>query len=774
MSVPEHCRPLLNHLLALVANGEQSKCRVYPALLRLEAALTKDATRWDVVGIRRDLPERISTWLVDHFPFDLESVQSRRARPKIKKLATEWRISPRHILFHFAYDYSFQGEPFFAALVRMAHLIPNFPTALSNLWEQATNRRALVANRPGLQRNAVGLILADVENATQAMRSTSSANVSKPEPKNDEPEAQERPKEQEQLEKEQQQPAKEQEHGREHQPDGEQQLNRELDSEEEQDPEKEQESEEEGQPEVGRREDRERTGVTNGGSTTTMPSVDGAAVQSLKTVFPATRMGPQTPSQTLESHAGRGVGILAEAKTSTNSLIGHQKSPQTINFSDDDDEEDNEVPYDTPELGDSGNLFGACDSPTLVESSRSAVNRPVLISHPAPDEPSPLQAKAALNLLGKQNFPKTSTIPAAFASKGLAQTSTTQNTFLKRPFPDCDVQGPSTAATKKARTEPSAMSEPRSSILDGDSSARNQRLDRALYRICAVYDSRALAVGLGTMEEIISEAYTPRPELLNAVPLSSTILLPLPSDGNSSAIAVLRNRPDMWTVDLFDPTADVVSDNVQGMIESFFKHHLPEVEEIPKCILCSCPSLLRLADQAVYAFAIGLHALVSVPLPRKLPDRLWRLVLASVVDVDLEATEWKKLVPMTRVSLQPRVSEHLPNSMSTEQQVVECMRIAEECRRWQSRLEVQMKQTVGELQQVAADVASVSTVVALLLRGGGAQTELRAEGEVESTASTRNELQDMEAHLGSLRLQLNEEMLDHKRFIKDLTTAGMR
>ncbi|KAJ3951347.1 hypothetical protein N0V92_012247 [Colletotrichum tropicale] len=764
MSVPEHCRPLLNDLLALVANGEQSKRRVYPALLRLEAALTKDTTRWDVVGIRRDLPERVSTWLVDHFPFDLESVQSRRARPKIKKLATEWHVSARHILFHVAYDYSFQGEPFFAALVRMAHLIPNFPTALLNLWEQATNRRSLVTNRPGMQRNAVGLILSDVQNATQAIRSTSSANVSKPEPKDVEPEAQERPEEQEQPEKEQQQPAKEQEHGREHQSDEEQQFNRKLDSEEEQDSDKEQESEEEGQPEVGRREDRERTSVTNGGSTTTMSSVDGAAVQSFK------RMGSQTPSQTLESHAGRGVGILAEAKTSTNSLIGHRKSPQTINFSDD-DEEDEEVPYHTPKLGDSGNLFGTCDSPTLVESSRSAVNRPVLIPHPAQDEPSPLQAKAALNLLAKQNFPKTSTIPAAFASKGLAQISTTQNTFLKRPFPDCDVQGPSNAATKKARIEPSAMSEPRSSILDDDSSARNQRLDRALDRICAVYNSRALAVGLGTMKETISEAYTPRPELLNAVPLSSTILLPLPSDGNSSAMAVLRNRADMWTIDLFDPTADVVSDNVQEMIESFFKHHLPEAEEIPKCILCSCPSLLWLADQAVHAFAIGLHALVSVPLPRKLPDRLWRLVLASVLDVDLEATEWKKLVPMTRVSPQPRVSERLPNSMSTAQQVMECMRIAEECRRWQSRLEIQMKQTVGELQQVAADVASVSTVVALLLRGGGAQTKPRADEEVEA-ASTRKELQDVEAHLGSLRLQLNEEMSDHKRLIKDLTTAG--
>ncbi|KAI8209519.1 hypothetical protein K4K52_000324 [Colletotrichum sp. SAR 10_76] len=400
MSVPEHCRPLLNDLLTLVTNGEQSKSRVYPALLRLEAALTKDATRWDVVGIRRDLPERISTWLVDHFPFDLESVQSRRARPKIKKLATEWHISTRHILFHFAYDYSFQGEPFFAALVRMAHLIPNFPTALSNLWEQATNRRALVANRPGMQRNAVGLILADVENATQAIRNTSSANASKPESKDDESEAQERPEEQEHPEKEQQQPAKAQEHGREHQSDEEQQFNRKLDSEEEQDSEKEQESEEEEQPEVGRREDRERTSVTNGGSTTTMSSVDGAAVQSLKTIFPATRMGPQTPSQTLEYHTIRGVGSLAEAKTSTNSLIGHRKSPQTINSSEEDDEEDEEVPYHTPKLGASGDLLGTCDSPTLVESSRSAVNRPVLIPRPAPDEPSPLQAKAALNLLG--------------------------------------------------------------------------------------------------------------------------------------------------------------------------------------------------------------------------------------------------------------------------------------------------------------------------------------------------------------------------------------
>ncbi|KAI8259025.1 hypothetical protein K4K56_006842 [Colletotrichum sp. SAR 10_98] len=353
MSVPEHCRPLLNDLLALVANGEQSKRRVYPALLRLEAALTKDATRWDVIGIRRDLPERISAWLVDHFPFDLESVQSRRARPKIKKLATEWHISARHILFHFAYDYSFQGEPFFAGLVRMAHLIPNFPTALSNLWEQATNRRALVTNRPGMQRNAVGLILSDVENATQAIRSTSSANVSKPEPKDDQPEAQERPEEQEQPEKE-------------HHSDEEQQFNRKLDSEEEQDSEKEQESDEEGQPEVGRREDRERTSVTNGGSTTTMSSVDGAAIQSLK------RMGPQTPSQTLESHAGCGVDILAEASTSTSSLIGHRKSPQTIDFSEEDDEEDEEVPYHTPKLGASGDLFGTCDSPTLVESTRSA------------------------------------------------------------------------------------------------------------------------------------------------------------------------------------------------------------------------------------------------------------------------------------------------------------------------------------------------------------------------------------------------------------------
>ncbi|EQB52847.1 hypothetical protein CGLO_07496 [Colletotrichum gloeosporioides Cg-14] len=274
------------------------------------------------------------------------------------------------------------------------------------------------------------------------------------------------------------------------------------------------------------------------------------------------------------------------------------------------------------------------------------------------------------------------------------------------------------------------------------------------------------------MKETISEAYTPQPELLDAARLSSTILLPLPSGGDSSAMAVLRNRADVWTIDLFDPTANVVSDNVQEMIESFFKHHLPEVEEIPKCILCSCPSLLRLADQAVYAFAIGLHALVSVPLPRKLPDRLWRLVLVSVLNVDLEATEWKQLVPKTRVSPQPRVSEHLPNSMSTAQQVVECMRIAEECRRWQSRLEIQMKQTVRELQQVAADVASVSTVIALLLRGGGAQTESRDEEEIESTASTRKELQDAEAHLGSLKLQLNEEMSDHKRLIKDIITAS--
>ncbi|KAE9566224.1 hypothetical protein CGMCC3_g17610 [Colletotrichum fructicola] len=112
--------------------------------------------------------------------------------------------------------------------------------------------------------------------------------------------------------------------------------------------------------------------------------------------------------------------------------------------------------------------------------------------------------------------------------------------------------------------------------------------------------------------------------------------------------------------------------------------------------------------------------------------------------------------------------------MSTAQQVVEYMRIAEECRRWQSRLETQLKQTVGELQQVAADVASVSTVVALLLRGGGAQTEPRAEEEVESHASTRKELQHVEAHLGSLRLQLNEEIADHKRLIEDLTTASVR
>ncbi|KAF3808140.1 hypothetical protein GCG54_00007921 [Colletotrichum gloeosporioides] len=112
--------------------------------------------------------------------------------------------------------------------------------------------------------------------------------------------------------------------------------------------------------------------------------------------------------------------------------------------------------------------------------------------------------------------------------------------------------------------------------------------------------------------------------------------------------------------------------------------------------------------------------------------------------------------------------------MSTAQQVVECMRIAEECRRWQSRLEIQMKQTVRELQQVAADVASVSTVIALLLRGGGAQTESRDEEEIESTASTRKELQDAEAHLGSLKLQLNEEMSDHKRLIKDIITASVR
>ncbi|EQB52848.1 hypothetical protein CGLO_07497 [Colletotrichum gloeosporioides Cg-14] len=387
MSVPEHCRPLLNELLTLVANGEQSKRQVYPALLRLEAALTKDTTSRDVVGIRRDLPERISNWLVDHFPFDLESVRSLRARPKIKKLARDWHVSARHILFHFAYDYSFQGEPFFAALARMARLIPHFPTALSNLWEQATNRRALVTNRQGMQRNAVGLILADVETATLAIRSTAAANVPKSEPKDDEPEEQERPEEQEQ-------PAKEQESEKEQQ------------SEREQDSEKERESEEEEQTEVGRREARGRAGVPSGGNTTTMSSVNGdTAVQPLKAIGPATQMGPQTPLHILEAVHGVGIRAQAEAEaeanTSTTSLIGHRKSPQMISSSEEDDEEDEEVPHCTPELGASGDLFGTCDSPTLVESSRSAVNRPVLIPRPAPDEPSPLQAKAALSVLGK-------------------------------------------------------------------------------------------------------------------------------------------------------------------------------------------------------------------------------------------------------------------------------------------------------------------------------------------------------------------------------------
>ncbi|KAJ0296729.1 hypothetical protein Brms1b_013687 [Colletotrichum noveboracense] len=130
---------------------------------KIEQELLDDG--YDKVDIRLQLPLVIVDLLIQASDASISILKCQSGRKKVEKAASRWGLSSRQCIF--VLDSSKAGRPFCQNLFDLANLCPHWPQVGFTLLHYASSRREGKINQPGVDKNASGLVLADVTAALQ-------------------------------------------------------------------------------------------------------------------------------------------------------------------------------------------------------------------------------------------------------------------------------------------------------------------------------------------------------------------------------------------------------------------------------------------------------------------------------------------------------------------------------------------------------------------------------------------------------------------------------
>ncbi|EQB49962.1 hypothetical protein CGLO_10650 [Colletotrichum gloeosporioides Cg-14] len=118
----DHGEQKIQRFLESIKDAVFSAQKIYHHLRTLEASLVDNLKPCEV---RRRLPDHVVSFIVSCLPEAPFTVNGIQNSPKLAKAARDWNLSNSHILFYIAYDYTIQGQLFFASLRDFAAATPD-------------------------------------------------------------------------------------------------------------------------------------------------------------------------------------------------------------------------------------------------------------------------------------------------------------------------------------------------------------------------------------------------------------------------------------------------------------------------------------------------------------------------------------------------------------------------------------------------------------------------------------------------------------------------
>ncbi|KAK2053092.1 hypothetical protein LY76DRAFT_296157 [Colletotrichum caudatum] len=605
---------IIDTLCKTLETAIASKNTILPSLEEYEALLTSEPYFYNVCDARRAIPLEIAKHAVQLLPpTGSFSVTSRNTAGLLRKAATNWGLSPKHILFAVAFDLTGQGETFFRLLRDFSAISPNWSSSITLLCRLANQRRseARQSRRPGVHTSGSGPSCQDIKLAIASLRTQSlpakgsrsrevsiPPSISLPDPAIpsdhlDVPEAVDAPD-----------------------------LNKSIGPASP--PHKPASPFECGSTPAPNSPFGSSIPDTDSNSNRHLPLDNTILSEPEEPTRPNTPRKPSSPSasRSISPEAGR-----ADASPSGPDLLA-PLDPGNTSY------------YDNADTGSDISL-DLEDHPPQDDDS-------VVL----PLAPSPPPTSAGISQCNNQAQPA-------------SQRRLSQNVALYRPSkrPWYKIQAHISEKLTSAMAKRSRLGQ-EADILDEGRMIEGRWLNDTLGRVCTC--TGAYLVDSLESVSMVSGDYVAKSAIRQAIGSKSPILLPIFARNHWALAVFERGRiamqdPALSSVLLYDSLPSVgIRADASAQVAAFIRHYLPGTPDhlYSNPVPMFSPKQTNGIDCGVFVFAFGMHAVARWPLRAQLDPRLWRRIMAALAFVDVAT--WQAIVPALSKGPQPPPPLTLP------------------------------------------------------------------------------------------------------------------